>query len=99
MPFVKHVAHELIVLVQRHCTMFQTGFVLCVKKGNVYLLRVCRLLQRAHSISARAHKSSPSQVPTALLTTALIVLWLSLYGGDPYSNCLLKDVVIFLCID
>ena len=69
------------------------------KKRGIYCLRVHRLLQRAHSMSAGVHKSSPSQVPTALLTTALIVLWLSLHGGDPYSNCLLKDAAIFLCID
>ena len=71
-----------------------------VKKRSMYCLRVTRrLLQRAHSMSAGAHKSSPSQVPTALLTTALIVLWLSLHGGDPYTNRLLKDVAIFLCVD
>jgi len=79
--------------------MFWTGFVLCVKKRNVYLLRVHHPLQRAYSTSAEVHKSSPSQMPTALLTTALILLWLSLQGGDPYSNCLLKNVAIFLCID
>ena len=50
-------------------------------------------------MSTGVYKSSPSQVPTALLTTALIVLWLLLQGGDPYTNCLLKDVAIFLCID
>jgi len=50
-------------------------------------------------MSAGAHKSSPSQVPTVLLTTALIVLWLSLHRGDPYTNHLLKDAVIFLCVD
>jgi len=50
-----------------------SGQVLC-KKKNTYLLRVCFLLQRAHSTSARAYKSSPSQVPTVLLTIALIVL-------------------------
>ena len=65
----------------------------------MYCLRVRRLLQRAHSMSAGTHKSSPSQVPTALLATALIVLWLSLQGGDLYSNRLLKDVAIFLCVD
>ena len=65
----------------------------------MYCLRVRHLLQRAHSTSARAHKSSPSQVPTALLTTALIVLWLSLHRGDPYTNHLLKDAAIFLCVD
>ena len=65
----------------------------------MYLLRVCHLLQRAHSISAGTYKFSPSQVPTTLLTTALMVLWLSLQGEDPYTNCLLKDVAIFLCID
>jgi len=65
----------------------------------MYCLRVHCLLQRAHSTSAGAHKSSPSQVPTALLTTALIVLWLSLQGGDLYSNRLLKDAAIFLCVD
>jgi len=70
----------------------------CKKKG-VYCLRVHRFLQRAHSTSAGAHKSSPSQVPTALLTTALIILWLSLHGGDPYTNRLLKDAAIFLCVD
>jgi len=64
----------------------------------MYCLRVHCLL-RAHSTSAGAHKSFSSQVPTALLTTALIVLWLSLRRGDPYSNCLLKDIVIFLCVD
>jgi len=68
-------------------------------KGKLYCLRVLRLLQRAHSTSVGAHKSSPSQVPTALLTTALMILWLSLQGGDPYSNRLLKDVAIFLCVD
>ena len=50
-------------------------------------------------MSAGVHRSSPSQVPTALLTNALIILWLSLHGGDPYTNCLLKDVAIFLCVD
>ena len=69
------------------------------KKKVLYWLRVRCLLQRAHSTSAGAHKSSASQVPTALLTTALMILWLSLYGGDPYTNCLLKDAAIFLCID
>jgi len=68
-------------------------------KGKLYCLRVRRLLQRAHSTFAGAHKSSSSQMPTALLTTALMILWLSLQGGDPYSNCLLKDVAIFLCVD
>ena len=65
----------------------------------MYCLRVRHLLQRAYSTAAGAHKSSPSQVPTALLTTALIVLWLSLQGGDLYSNHLLKDAAIFLCVD
>ena len=46
-------------------------------------------------MSVGAHKSFPSHMPTALLTTALIVLWLSLYGGDLYSNHLLKDMAIF----
>ena len=50
-------------------------------------------------MSAGVHRSSPSQVPTALLTNALIILWLSLHGGDPYTNRLLKDVAIFLCVD
>ena len=50
-------------------------------------------------MSAGVHKSSSSQVPTAVLTTALIVLWLSLQGGDLYSNRLLKDAAIFFCID
>ena len=68
-------------------------------KEKLYCLRVHRLLQKAYSTSAGAHKSSPSQVPTALLTTALMILWLSLQGGDPYSNRLLKDVMIFLCVD
>jgi len=71
----------------------------CYKKKKLYLLRVCRLLQRAHSMFAGVHNSSPSQMFTALLTTALILLWLSLQGEDPYTNCLLKDVAIFLCID
>ena len=71
---------------------------ICKRKG-VYLLRVCLLLLRAHSMSAGAYKSSLSQVPTALLTTALIILWLSLHGGDLYSDCLLKNMTIFLCID
>jgi len=70
-----------------------------VCKKGVYCLRVHHLLHRAHGMSAGAHKSSPSQVPTALLTTALIILWLSLQGGDPYTNHLLKDAAIFLCID
>ena len=78
--------------------MFWMGEMVCLKK-IMYCLRVHRLFQRAHSTSAGAHKSSPSQVPTALLTTVLIVLWLSLHGGDPYTNHLLKDVVIFLCVD
>ena len=69
------------------------------KKKDVYCLRVRCLFHRAHSTSAGVHKSFPSQVPTALLTTALIVLWLSLQGGDPYTNHLLKDVAIFLCVD
>jgi len=71
-----------------------------VKKKDLYFLRVTRhLLQRAHSTSTRAHRSSPNQVPTALLTTALIVLWLSLHRGDPYTNRLFKDAAIFLCVD
>jgi len=70
-----------------------------VKKRDLYLLRVCRLLFRAYSMSAGVHKSSPSQVPTALLTTALIILWLSLHGGDPYTNRLLNDAAIFLSIN
>ena len=69
-----------------------------VKKVYI-VLRVHLLLLRAYSMSPRAHKSSPSQVPTALLTNALIILWLSLHRGDPYTNRLLKDVAIFLCID
>jgi len=69
------------------------------KKKDVYCLRVRCFLQRAHSTSAGAHKSFSSQVPTVLLTTALIVLWLLLHGGDPYTNCLLKDAAISLCID
>ena len=70
------------------------------KKKDVYYLRVtCHLFQRAHSMSAEVYKSSSSQVSTALLTTALVILWLSLHGGDPYTNCLLKDVAIFLYID
>ena len=69
------------------------------KRKRMYWLRMLHLFQRAHSMSTGTHKSSSSQVPTALLTTALIILWLSLQGGDPYSNCLLKDAVIFLCID
>ena len=77
--------------------MFWTGLSVC--KKILYFLRVCHLLLRAHSTSAGAHRSSSSQVPTALLTNALIVLWLSLHGGDPYTNRLLKDVAIFLCID
>jgi len=76
-----------------------SGWIICLCKKVLYYLRVYHLLQRAHSMSAGAHKSSPSQVPTALLTTALIILWLSLQGGDPYTNCLGKDVAIFLCID
>ena len=77
-----------------------SGQNLGVYKKRFGLLRVtCCFLQRAYSMSAGAHKSSPSQVPTALLTTALIVLWLSLQGGDPYTNCLLKDAAIFLYID
>jgi len=71
----------------------------CWCKKVLYYLSVRRLLQRAHSMSAGVHKSSPSQVPTALLTTTLIVLWLSLYGGDSYTNRLLKNAAIFLCID
>ena len=71
----------------------------CCKKRDLYLLRVRCLLLRAHSMSAGAHKSSPSQVPTALLTTALIILWLSLHRGDPYTNCLFKDAAIFLYVD
>jgi len=70
---------------------------MCVKKECI-CLRVHHLL-RAYSTSAGAHKSSPNQVPTALLTTALIILWLSLQGGDLYTNRLLKSTVIFLCID
>ena len=50
-------------------------------------------------MSVGAHKSSSSQMPTTLLTTALILLWLSLQEGDPYSNCLLKNAAIFLCVD
>ena len=69
------------------------------KEKEMYFLRVHHLLLRAHSMSAGVHKSSLSQVPIALLTTTLIVLWLSLHTGDPYTNCLLKDTAIFLCID
>ena len=73
---------------------------LFVKKKDLYFLRVThRFLQRAYSTSAGVHRSSPSQMPTALLTNVLIILWLSLHGGDPYTNRLLKNVVIFLCID
>ena len=77
--------------------MFWMGDLFVEKR--FYLLRVCYLLQRAYSTSARVHKSSPSQMPTALLTTALIILCRSLQGGDPYTNCLLKDVAISLCIN
>ena len=76
----------------------ERGLSICRKKMYI-VLRVCLFLLRAHSMSAGVHKSSPSQVPTALLTNALIILWLLLYGGDPYTNCLLKDAAIFLCID
>jgi len=69
------------------------------KEKDLYFLRVRCLLLRAHSTSTRVHKSSPSQVPMVLLTAALIVLWLLLQEGDPYTNHLLKDVAIFLCID
>ena len=79
--------------------MLYSGWMICLKKKDLYYLRVRRLFQRAHSTSAGTHKSSSSQVPTALLTTALIVLWLSLHRGDPYTNRLLKDTAIFLCID
>jgi len=85
-------------LVQRHHIMFWTGF-LSVKKKYMYCLRVLCLLRRAHSMSTETHKSSPSQVPTVLLTTALIVLWLSLQEGGPYTNCLFKNAAIFLCVD
>jgi len=50
-------------------------------------------------MSIGMYKSSSSQMPTALLTTVLITLWLLLQGGDLYTNCLLKGVAIFLCID
>ena len=56
-------------------------------------------LQKAYSTFARTHKSSFSQMSSTLLTTALIVLWLLLHGGDPYSNYLLKNAAIFLCVD
>jgi len=80
--------------------MFWMGKMVFFCKRMYICLRVtCCLLLRAHSTSTGAHKSSPSQVPTALLTTALIVLWLSLHRGDLYTNHLLKDVAIFLCID
>ena len=92
---VEHIAHEFVVLVQGHCVMIWMGEMVCFVKG----LRVRRLLLRAHSTSAGVHKSSPSQVPTVLLTIALIVLWLSLHGGDLYTNRLLKDVTVFFCID
>ena len=95
---VEHVAHEFVVLIQRHCVMFWIGS-LFVRKKVLYYVRVRCLLQRAHSMSAGVHKFSPSQVPTALLTTALVLLWLSLHGGDPYTNRLLKGTVIFLCVD
>jgi len=75
-----------------------SGWMIRLKKGFV-LFEGASSSSRAHSTFDGAHKSSPSQVPTALLTTALIVLWLSLHGGDPYTNCLLKDVAIFLCVD
>ena len=50
-------------------------------------------------MSARAHKSFPSQVLTALLTTVLIILWPLLHGEDLYTNHLLKDAAIFLYVD
>jgi len=77
---------------------FGWGLSMC-KKKDVYCLRVHHLLLRAHSMSARAYKSFSSQVSTVLLTTALIILWLLLQERDPYSNHLLKDAVIFPCID
>ena len=96
---VEHIAHKVVVLFQGHCVMFWMDD-LFVKKKDLYFLRMtCRLLQRAHSMSAGVHRSSPSQVPTALLTNALIVLWLLLHRGDLYTNCLLKDAAIFLCVD
>jgi len=66
-----------------------SGQVFVKKKVCICLRVTCRLLQR----------SSPSQVPTTLLTNALMILWLSLHRGDPYTNHLLKDMAIFLCID
>jgi len=70
--------------------MFWIGLSVC-KRKDLYFLRVYCVLLRAYSTSAGAHRSSPSQVPTALLTNALILLWLSLHGEDPYTNHLLKD--------
>ena len=48
------------------------------KKKVLYFLKVYHLLQRAHTISAEVYKSFSSQVPTTLLITALIILWLLL---------------------
>jgi len=50
-------------------------------------------------MSVGAHRFSPSQVLTALLTNVLIIFWLSLHGEDPYTNRLLKDMAIFLYVD
>ena len=50
--------------------MFWIGLSVC-KRKDLYFLRVYCVLLRAYSTSAGAHRSSPSQVPTALLTTAL----------------------------
>jgi len=99
MPLVEHIAYKIVVLFQRYYVMFWMDGLFVKKKKNLYLLRVCHLLQRVHSMSAGAHKSFPSQVPTALLTTALIVLYQSLQGGDPYTNRLFKNAAISLCID
>ena len=80
--------------------MFWTGEMVCCKKKEYVLFEGdSSSSSKGSQYVCWAHKSSPSQVPTALLTTALIVLWLSLHGGDPYTNHLLKDAVIFLCID
>ena len=73
MPLVEHIAYKVVVLFQRYYVMFWMDGLFVKKKKNLYLLRVCHLLQRVHSMSAGAHKSFPSQMPTTLLTTALIL--------------------------
>jgi len=37
MPFIEHVTHEFVVLVQRHGMMFWTGMVVVKKKEFIFV--------------------------------------------------------------